>query len=138
METGNRDYCTHVVGNNNILLAFTSPLQPNEVDVNSHIAKHGDGVKDVAFRVDDARGIYQKAISRGAISIQEPQELSDDHGTVIVASLKTYGDTVHTLVQRVNYTGPFLPGFIRSELTEPFNKFIEVPDLQFVDHIVGN
>jgi 4-hydroxyphenylpyruvate dioxygenase len=65
----------------------------------------------VAFHVDDAAGIYHKAVQRGAKSVMEPTTLKDDNGSVIVASVQTYGDTVHTFVQRVDFTGVFLPGF---------------------------
>lgn len=90
--------------------------------MNDHIVKHGDGVKDVAFSVDDCRGIYEKAISRGARGVQKPTELKDEDGSVIVASVQTYGDTIHTLVERRDYKGLFLPGFSKHFLSEPFNK----------------
>lgn len=96
---------------------FTSPLNPNNEEFSAHHAKHGDGVKDVAFTVDDAAGIYQKAVSRGATGVREPETLEDANGKVIVASVKTYGDTIHSFIQRVDvdgnstYSGPFLPGF---------------------------
>jgi len=138
LETGNRDYATHVIACNNIVFAFTSPLTPGEAEVNAHISKHGDGVKDVAFRVDDVRGIYDKAISRGAKSVKAPEELRDDHGSVILASIQTYGDTVHTLIQRVDYSGPFLPGFKSAARDDPINSFFEPTSLNFIDHVVGN
>lgn len=100
--------------------------------------KHGDGVKDVAFRVDDARGIYEKAVSRGAKGVREPEELKDENGSVIVATVQTYGDTLHTFVQRVDYTGPFLPGYKASTYVDPINDLIPQPKLDRVDHVVGN
>jgi|Transcript_20534 4-hydroxyphenylpyruvate dioxygenase len=66
LDTGSRDYCTHVISNNRVIFAFTSPINPGETEINDHLRTHGDGVKDVAFTVDDARGIYNKAIERGA------------------------------------------------------------------------
>jgi 4-hydroxyphenylpyruvate dioxygenase len=99
---------------------------------------HGDGVKDVAFTVDDAAGIYKKAVDRGATSVKEPYELKDENGSVIMASVKTYGDTTHTFVQRNEYKGKFLPGFKDHFLSEPFNKVMPQPELQFIDHCVGN
>ena len=90
---------------------FTTPLNPDNEEFSAHHAKHGDGVKDVAFHVDDAAGIYNKAVERGATSVKAPETLSDENGTVITASVKTYGDTIHSFIQRVDYTGPFLPGF---------------------------
>jgi 4-hydroxyphenylpyruvate dioxygenase len=88
--------------------------------------------------VDDAAGIYAKAIERGAASYKAPETLKDDNGSVIVASVKTYGDTVHTFVQRVDYTGPFLPGFKAHHLTEVLNSKLLDVKLEFIDHVVGN
>jgi 4-hydroxyphenylpyruvate dioxygenase len=120
------------------VFAFTSPLNPDESEFSAHHAKHGDGVRDVAFTVDDAAGIYNKAVQRGATSVQEPTTMEDEHGTVIVASVKTYGDTVHSFVQRNNYTGPFLPGFRAHHETERLNGLCPIPELLYVDHVVGN
>jgi len=93
------------------VFSFTSALNPGDAEFTEFLDKHGDGVKDVAFCVDDAAGIYNKAVSRGAKSIMEPKEMTDENGTVIMATVRTYGDTNHTFVQRVNYKGPFLPGY---------------------------
>ena len=98
---------------------------------------HGDAVKDVAFTVDDARGLYNKAVSRGAKSIREPWEESDEHGTVIMASIGTYGDVVHTLVQRSGYKGVFLPGYL-SPPVDPIVSLLPPTCLLFIDHVVGN
>ena len=138
LETGEREFVSHVIRNNEIVYVFTSPLQPDHAEFSAHHAKHGDGVKDVAFTVDDAAGIFKKAVDRGAVAVQEPKELKDDQGTVITASVKTYGDTIHTFVQRVDYTGDFLPGYRKHHSTEPLNKLVPVPDLKFIDHCVGN
>lgn len=83
--------------NGDIVYAFESPLGPNE-EMDAHHTKHGDGVKDVAFSVDDATGIYNKCIERGATGVRKPETLKDENGSVIVASVKTYGDTIHTFV----------------------------------------
>ena len=79
---------------------FTSPLNPNDETFSAHHSKHGDGVKDVAFTVNDAAGIYHKAVSRGATGVQEPITLTDEtgQGTVIISSVKTFGDTIHSFV----------------------------------------
>lgn len=87
---------------------FSSPLNPDSAtelgdDMNAHIALHGDGVKDVAFAVDDARGMFTEAVARGAEPIREPTELTDECGTVIIATVKTYGNTLHSFVQRGAY-----------------------------------
>lgn len=121
-----------------IIFALTSPLNPGNKEFALELEKHGDGVKDVAFTVDDAAGIHNKAVERGAKSVKAPETLKDEHGTVIVASVQTYGDTIHTFVQRVDYTGPFLPGFKPHHYKEKFNDIAPIPDLLFIDHIVGN
>lgn len=139
LETGNREWATHVVHNGKIKFAFTSPLNPaGHEEFNAHHAKHGDGVKDVAFHVDDAAGIYKKAVERGARPVREPETLKDEHGSVMVASVGTYGDTTHTFVQRIDYEGLFLPGFSKHPQEESINKLIPQPELQFIDHCVGN
>jgi 4-hydroxyphenylpyruvate dioxygenase len=120
------------------VFALTSPLNPGNREFGAEIERHGDGVKDVAFQVDDAAGIYNKAIERGAKSYRAPETLKDEHGSVIVASVQTYGDTVHTFVQRVDYQGPFLPGFMAHHNTEVFNKVMAPVKLEFIDHVVGN
>uniref|UniRef100_A0A7S3U4Y6 4-hydroxyphenylpyruvate dioxygenase n=1 Tax=Strombidinopsis acuminata TaxID=141414 RepID=A0A7S3U4Y6_9SPIT len=138
LETGNREMCSHVVRNGEIVYVLQSPLTVDAKEFSEHHAKHGDGVKDVAFCVDDAAGIHKKAVERGAISVHEPKEHKDDNGTVIMASVKTYGDTIHTFVQRVDYKGPFLPGFNEHPQKEVINKVLPIPDLKYIDHCVGN
>jgi 4-hydroxyphenylpyruvate dioxygenase len=85
----------------------------------AHLKKHGDGVKDIAFAVENCKGIYKRAIDNGAVSVQEPWEESDEDGTVIMASVQTYGDTVHTFVERSNYNGRFLPHYKEPRFTDP-------------------
>lgn len=97
--------------------------------MNAHHAKHGDGVKDVAFTVDDSAGIYNKAVERGAQSVRAPETLKDENGSVIVSSVKTYGDTIHTFVQRVDYKGPFLPSFKAHPNKEILNTLMPIPGL---------
>jgi len=140
LETGHRDFVTHVVRNGEITYCLTSPLNPTEPNAEfaEHHAKHGDGVKDVAFTVDDATAIYNKAISRGAESAMEPTTTEDENGKVIMAAVKTYGDTIHTFVQRDGYNGVFLPGYKEHHLKELLNKHLPVPDLKHIDHCVGN
>lgn len=87
METGHRDFATHVVKNGKILYAFTSPLNAGHVEFAREHEKHGDGVKDVAFHVDDARKVYERAVSKGAKSVKEPEVMQDDNGIVIVATV---------------------------------------------------
>jgi len=113
-------------------------LNPGSTEFAQHHEKHGDGVRDVAFHVDDATGIYNKAVSRGAKGISEPQELRDENGSVIIASVQTYGDTIHTFVERRDFTGVFLPGFKPHYLKEKFNAVLPIPEIELVDHVVGN
>ena len=115
--------------NGEIVYAFVSPLNPGDAEMSAHLEKHGDGVKDVAFCVDDVSGFYNKAVERGAVSVHEPKETSDENGSVIMASVKTYGDTIHTFVQRVNYKGPFLPGFKKHHMKEVLNELMPIPAL---------
>jgi 4-hydroxyphenylpyruvate dioxygenase len=139
LETGNRNFAIHVVGNGKIRFAFKTPYSEEGIDgYAQQYLKHGDGVKDVAFHVDDAAGLFQKAVERGATPVQEPTTMEDEDGKVILSVVKTYGDTTHTFVQRENYTGVFLPGFRAHHLTEPLNEIIPRVELKFIDHCVGN
>jgi 4-hydroxyphenylpyruvate dioxygenase len=132
-ETGERATCSYVLQQNKIRLILTSAFDPDHW-INQHVRLHGDGVKDIALWVDDAREAFRLAVERGAKVWREPQVHEDAHGRVITASFCTYGDTVHTLVERSDYTGVFMPGYEprTSELiTEPVG-------IQYVDHCVGN
>ncbi len=113
-------------------------MNPGNKEFAEELEKHGDGVKDVAFTVDDATRIHDISVERGAVSVRKPETLKDENGTVVISSVRTYGDTIHTFVQRSDYKGLFLPGFKAHHLTEKFNKLAEVPVLEFVDHVVGN
>lgn len=115
-----------------------NPLNPGDTEFAKQLEKHGDGVRDVAFEVEDCRHVYETAVSRGAKSVKEPEEIKDENGSMIVATVETYGDTWHSFVQNIDYTGPFMPGFKESPLHEPFNELIESPGLKFIDHVVGN
>jgi len=95
-------------------------------------------VKDVAFEVEDCKKTYDVAVSRGAKSILEPTTLKDENGSVTIATLQTYGDTTHTLVQRGDYKGLFLPGFVDHPLRDPINKVLKDTGILYVDHVVGN
>merc|ERR1719461_1074189 len=144
LETGNRSYASHVVRQKKIVYVFTSPLNPSfgpesgGGHIAFDIAVKGDAAKDVAFEVDDARAAYQFAINNGATGIHEPHEVTDDHGTVVMATLETYGKCRHTLITKKDYNGPFLPGFIEKKLEDPITKLLPKCNLEFIDHIVGN
>jgi 4-hydroxyphenylpyruvate dioxygenase len=132
-ETGTRDRASYLLQQNKVRLLLTSALTPDHPAA-AHVALHGDGVRDIALWVDDAREAFSAAIERGARPAQKPTVLRDDAGEVVVAGIHTYGDTIHSLVERRNYTGVFLPGF---EPVSPRYSPTSV-GLQYVDHCVGN
>ena len=132
-ETGTRDRATYLLQQNKVRLLLTSPLSP-EHPAAAHVAQHGDGVRDIALWVDDARQAFTVAVERGAKPAQKPTVLRDDAGEVVIAAIHTYGDTIHSLVERRNYKGLFLPGF---QAVSP--RYSPSPvGLQYVDHCVGN
>ncbi|HVX38333.1 MAG TPA: 4-hydroxyphenylpyruvate dioxygenase [Gemmatimonadaceae bacterium] len=132
-ETGVRDRVSYLLVQNKIRLVLTSPLGPDG-DVAEHVRKHGDGVRDLALWVDDARDAYEKAIERGAASAYEPRVMRDDDGEIVAAGIKIYGDTIHSLVERKNYNGTFFPGF---QKRDPHYQ-AEPTGLLHVDHCVAN
>jgi 4-hydroxyphenylpyruvate dioxygenase len=138
LETGHRDVVSHVITQDKITFVFQSALNPGNAEFTQHIGEHGDGVKDVAFTVDNARGMYEAAVKRGARSIRAPWEETDDKGTVVMAIVGTYGDTTHTFVERKNYTGAFLPNFGVFKHVDPLEKLLPASGLNFIDHCVGN
>ena len=115
-ETGVRDRASYVLKQDKIRLVLTSSLLPDS-DIAKHVMKHGDGVKVLALWVDDAEESFEETVSRGAEPVSPPQSHSDDFGIVKTATIQTYGETVHTFVERKNYSGPFLPGFISAQST---------------------
>lgn len=130
---------THVLRQGNITIALSSPMgsgMPEDMSV--HLMKHGDGVRDVAFKVDDCRGIFKQAVERGAVVMQQPMLLEDEHGSVWTATIRTYGDTVHTFVEDTNYKGAFLPGYQAVDDVDPLFDLTPSPKLNFIDHCVGN
>jgi 4-hydroxyphenylpyruvate dioxygenase len=132
-ETGVRDRVSYLLTQNKIRLLLTSPLGPDG-PIADHVRRHGDGVRDIALWVDDARDAYQKAVERGAESAYEPRVMRDDDGEVITAGIRIYGDTIHSLVERRNYQGTFMPGFQKRE-----GRYKAQPTgLLHVDHCVGN
>jgi 4-hydroxyphenylpyruvate dioxygenase len=132
-ETGTRDRASYLLTQNKIRLVLTTPVGPDG-DIAEHVRRHGDGVRDLALWVDDARDAYAKAIERGAQSAYEPRVIRDDDGEIVLAGIKIYGDTIHSLVERRNYRGVFLPGFQQREW------HYQAPEtgLLHVDHCVAN
>jgi 4-hydroxyphenylpyruvate dioxygenase len=132
-ETGQRDRASYVVQQGKIRFVFTTPLRSNH-PIAEHIQRHGDGVRVIALWVDDARDAWHETTSRGAISVAEPQVLSDENGTAVVSGIRLYGDTIHTFVERSGYCGPFLPGY-RAVDSDPVARPV---GLLHIDHMVGN
>ncbi len=132
-ETGVRGKASYVLQQDKIRLVLTTSFDPNS-EISEHVKIHGDGVKVLAIWVDDVEYSYNQVIQRGAVSVSAPQTLTDEHGEVKIATIKTYGDTVHTFVERKNYKGAFMPGFRAT----PKDTIAKPIGLKFVDHCVGN
>ena len=132
-ETGMKDRVSYVIRQNKLTFVLTTPLKSDH-PIAAHLHKHGDGVKVLALRVDDARKSYQETTSRGGRSYLEPTVLKDENGEVVLSGIHTYGDTVHMFVERHNYKGPFMPGFRKWES----NYNPTETGLLYVDHCVGN
>ncbi len=137
-ETGLHDRASYVVEQGGIRLVLTTPLRPDG-GIADHIRRHGDGVRDIAMCVDDARQAWREATRRGARSIHECHELEDDFGRVKLASIAAYGDTIHTFVERDKYFGPFLPGYHPVDHGVHYHDPVARPvGLTAIDHIAGN
>ena len=132
-ETGVRDQVSYLLEQGKIRLVLTSALGSSG-PIAEHVHKHGDGVRDLALWVDDAREAFRLAVERGAKPAREPEIIEDKDGEFITAAIHTYGETIHTLVERRSYRGLFMPGF--QAVTTEYNP--EPVGLQYVDHCVGN
>jgi 4-hydroxyphenylpyruvate dioxygenase len=132
-ETGVRNRASYVLQQGKVRFVLTTPLRPDG-EVAEHVHRHGDGVHDVALWVDDAKLSWKETTKRGARSVREPFELRDEQGVVKLASIATYGDTVHTFVERSNYHGTFMPGY-RAVHEDPLARPV---GLLYIDHMVGN
>lgn len=152
LETNNRNICSHVIKNGDITFILSSPLRsleqidrfsPEEQaelrEIHEHYEKHGDAVKDVAFEVDDVDAVYYAAVKNGAKAVSPPRILEDKDGHVKTATIRTYGETTHTLIERNQYHGAFMPGY-RAEAgnDDPILKFLPEVRLERIDHCVGN
>lgn len=133
LETGMKDRVSYVLKQDKIRLVLTTALNSTS-PIGEHVKKHGDGVKVIALWVEDARKSWEETTKRGAKSYQEPIVTSDEYGEVVTAGIFTYGETVHMFVERKNYTGEFMPGFVKWE--SAYNP--EPIGLKFIDHMVGN
>ena len=132
-ETGNKEKASYVLRQNKLTFVLSTPLRPNN-EIADHINKHGDGVKFLALKVDDASDAWHQTTKRGATSFKEPEILKDDQGEVVISGIHTYGETVHLFIERKNYNGVFMPGFIN--LKSNYNP--AETGLLYVDHCVGN
>lgn len=135
LETGIRDRASYVVQQGNVRFVLTSPLHP-DTDISRHVERHGDGVRDLAIQVPDARAAYARAMEKGATGVREPETLTDEHGAVTLAAIRTYGDTIHTFVERGSYAGAFLPGWQGLDL--PADADFAGVGIKDIDHCVGN
>jgi 4-hydroxyphenylpyruvate dioxygenase len=133
-ETGTRDRASYVLEQNKIRFVLTSPLAPDH-PIMEHIVLHGDGVHDIALWVDDVAKAWNETTSRGAYGIHPPETARDAGGEARIASIATYGETIHTFVERHNYHGAFLPGFLPVETEDSVATPV---GLKHIDHVVGN
>src|SRR5215217_5062860 len=131
LETGLRDRVSFVLQQGRIRLVLTGALTPNH-EIGAHHARHGDGVKVIALSVPDVAHAYREATTRGATSVREPWEETDEHGTIRMAQIETYGETLHTFVDRSHYRGAFRPGYAARDGGS------DGIGLLAIDHIVGN
>ncbi len=132
LETGTRDRVSHVLEQGRIRLVLTGALH-SDSPIAAHHHRHGDGVKVIALSVPDVDHAYREATTRGAEGVEEPHDITDEHGTVRLATIRTYGETLHTFVGRGDYKGAFLPGF------QAVDRGSEDADMLLgIDHIVGN
>jgi 4-hydroxyphenylpyruvate dioxygenase len=131
METGQRECTSYALQQGQVRFVFTTPLRPDH-PINEHMKMHGDGVRDIAFEVQDADQAYEFAVARGAQPAIEPRTLSDKHGSIRHAAIRTYGDTIHSFVCPNGYTGPFMPGY--ESVPAPGKD----AGILRVDHLVGN
>ena len=131
LETGIRDRSSHVLEQGRVRVVLTAPLLGTS-EIARHVAAHGDGVRTIALRVPDAEHAYRYAVQHGAKGVREPWEASDGDGGVRMATIATYGETLHTFVERNGYEGAFLPGYERRDPGPDAGMFVGV------DHVVGN
>lgn len=133
LETGLRDRTSYVLQQGKIRLVLTTPFNPDG-DIAEHLRRHGDGVKVIALWVDDAYDAFEQSTSRGARAYMQPQTLEDEFGRVRMSGIHTYGDTVHIFVERKDYKGVFLPGYVKWDSGYHPGHC----GLKYIDHMVGN
>ena len=133
LETGSRDRVSYALRQGEVTFVFTGALHPDSA-IAEHVHRHGDGAHDVALRVPDAEEAFRVAVERGATAVSEPEVFEDENGKIVRAAIGTYGETIHSLVQRDNYSGTFFPGFKDLPDAGDSKGF----GLLYVDHVVGN
>ena len=133
LETGSREKVSYVLKQNQVWFVLSSPLISG-TQISQHIDKHGDGVKDISFSVDSAENAWKSTTQNGAESVVKPKLIEDEKGEAIIATIKTYGDTTHTFIERDNYKGIFLPGYQAMDI----NVLAEPTGIVHIDHVVGN
>jgi len=133
-ETGVRDRASYLLEQGDIRFVVTSALR-EESEITKHHARHGDGVKDIALTVPDATEAYRQAVQRGARGVSEPYRSEDEFGSIELSAIATYGDTIHTFVNRSDYAGPFKPGFVSVSSNGSAGSGVGLTN---VDHVVGN
>src|SRR2546429_9119301 len=132
-ETGVRDRASYAIRQNKLTFVLTTPTRAKHA-ISDRILKHGDGVKAIALKVKDATSAWKETTKRGGKSYLEPKTLKDKHGKVVMSGIHTYGEVVHLFVERDDYTGPFMPGFVKWD--SPFET--KETGLLYCDHCVGN
>jgi 4-hydroxyphenylpyruvate dioxygenase len=133
-ETGCPDEAAYVLESGGARFVFRGPVRPGTA-LGRHVADHGDGVTDLAITVPSAEAAYEHAVAHGAIGLDKPEIFEDAHGKVVLAAIATFGDTRHTLVERANYGGPYLPGYVAADPVAPEPAR---PYFTEIDHCVGN
>jgi 4-hydroxyphenylpyruvate dioxygenase len=133
-ETGVRDRASYVLEQGEIRLVLTSALREDH-EISRHTCRHGDGVRDIALAVPDTTEAYRQAVQRGARGVAEPHTVEDSYGSIELATIATYGETIHTFVERSGYDGPYMPGFVSVVANGHANPGA---GLISIDHVVGN
>jgi 4-hydroxyphenylpyruvate dioxygenase len=131
LETGSRGSACYAMEQGRARFVLASPYRANSPDAD-HLHRHGDGIRDIAFHVEDADLAFEEAVRRGAEPASRPETLRDDYGAVRHAAIRTYGDTIHSFYAFRDYTGPFLPGYVAREVAG------EDVGILRIDHMVGN
>jgi len=131
LETGSREVTSYALRQGKATIVLSTALGGNH-SMAEHLRRHGDAVRDVAFHVQDVDEAFREAVARGAKPIQEPRDITDEHGSIRHAAIATYGDTIHSLLSSGDYSGPFIPGFQAAEAAGRAAGILRI------DHIVGN